>query len=700
MLFCETGSGKPDAFDDLSVFVNQLNALGVMARISDEMVPDTANRNQQFDVAGLIAEDGLEQRLVLVGAQELVDETLVRLRRRAAGASVACLAIGAFKSEQHLIGVRTKLSYVLGQDPEILNLADQDPTGTLRAPVFGVSRKPVLPALYVPTVCLIAPDLDDQTEVRSIMSLATSRRLKVVILTDAKSKNTWISRGSNAIPVYHFGEILPHCLAQRIDIAVFFGKPSKDGRGRSLVANLAAGGAALIDGTMARLHAKENDAFIEGPLSVHACISWLSIEIAPNLDDIRRAVLTSRFVAETRPEAVLSRCGYIAVPASSALVQTSVPKVSTEKSASKKPIAKPAKNPVYFVPTNGVGLGHAQRCSLIAAAFNKTDSKPVFAAFPSCIKMLKSYGFDTMPMVSRSSHHSQEHEHDLINYLRLKSLTKAGGTLVFDGGYVFDSIYRSIMTNGLKSVWIRRGLWQPDQDNSIALDREKIFDRVIVPSEAFDELNEVYSSGSHIHKVGPIVQRMNMTVTDRAEIRLRIAALYGRDFKRLCVTMLGGGVAADRKAQTAAICGMMDRRRDTLNLIVTWPTATVEAGTFAWENTRVVKTHHASALVAAADLYISAVGYNSFHEVIYNQVPTIFMPQMSAFMDDQRTRARSAVTRGLAAIVEDSQMMTLAREITLFLDQGKSEEVRSKLAALALPDPGNVTAARLIKELQ
>ena len=83
---------------------------------------------------------------------------------------------------------------------------------------------------------------------------------------------------------------------------------------------------------------------------------------------------------------------------------------------------------------------------------------------------------------------------------------------------------------------------------------------------------------------------------------------------------------------------------------------------------------------------------------MYNRVPTIFMPQMSPFMDDQRTRALSAVERDVAAIVEPNEMLAFDREITAFLDQGKSREIRLKLEALELPEPGNVSAACIIEE--
>jgi hypothetical protein len=219
-----------------------------------------------------------------------------------------------------------------------------------------------------------------------------------------------------------------------------------------------------------------------------------------------------------------------------------------------------------------------------------------------------------------------------------------------------------------------------------------------VPSEAFDELNAAYSRGGHLRTVGPIVQQAALSAAARAELRDRLAGRYGRRFERLVVTSLGSGVAADRAAQIQALCGLFERRSDTLHLVLVWPTATIQPAWFGWRNSRVVRSQHGAVLAAAADLVVTAAGYNSFHEALYNRVPAIFMPQMSAFMDDQRARARAACDRGLASMVEAHELMTLERLVIRHLD-GESEAVRARLATAELPAPGTAAAARLIEEL-
>ena len=51
---------------------------------------------------------------------------------------------------------------------------------------------------------------------------------------------------------------------------------------------------------------------------------------------------------------------------------------------------------LFFSQTNGVGLGHAQRCTVIAGEMPETAAK-LFAAFPSCVPLVRREGIDCHP---------------------------------------------------------------------------------------------------------------------------------------------------------------------------------------------------------------------------------------------------------------------------------------------------------------
>lgn len=682
MLFCENGKESPEAFEDLVLFVSQMNASGVRAGIGSGSIPKSLNRNTQFDASPYIlgATPASGQDLFIARAHEITDRRLNALRRMNIEPGTKLYAAGKFPNFQAVIGIKSKLSYVLGDNPDVLDIDGGLVSGSHHMPVFGVKVDKAPRRDDRPVVMLMAPDLETDEQQIALKALSLSHAFKIVVVTDGKSKETWIKGNGIGIPFYQYSELLPAALTARIDVAMIYMAPTNSYRIQCLLANLVTSGVPIVDCNPGRAYSKALDALMQGPADLTSTAIWLNSGALPNMALIAREASASRF-------------------AKSVAMETVVPALTGRLPSAPRCIKRSGAASVLFVPTNGVGLGHAQRCSLIASEMDRDLGVPTFAAFPSCMRMLKGYGFEVMPMISRSSLHMQEHENDLLNYARLKALSEDKKTLVFDGGYVFDSIYRSIVENNLNGVWVRRGMWQKGQDNSIALDREKVFNRVIVPLEAFEELNEDYSDGKHLTTVGPIVQSISLTRAKRDTIRAAIGRQFGKTFKHLVVTMLGGGVAADRSSQVASICAMVERRADTLNLVVVWPTATVEAGAFSWSNSRVVKTHHASALVAACDLYISAVGYNSFHEAMYNRIPTIFMAQMNAFMDDQRARAMAAINRNLADIVEPHEMMSLSVKLAEFLDGGRSNEIRTRLSELKLPEAGNAAAAKLIMEI-
>jgi hypothetical protein len=316
-------------------------------------------------------------------------------------------------------------------------------------------------------------------------------------------------------------------------------------------------------------------------------------------------------------------------------------------------------------------------------------------AFPSCVPLVEGRGFPCVPLVQKSPDHPEEFANDIVNFVRLRRTLRATDHLVFDGGYVFDSIYRAIHETGCTATWIRRGLWRPGQVADAPIERERAFARVLVPEEAFPELNVDYSRGAHVQRVGPIVQPP--PATSREALRARLAETFGIAFDTLVVTMLGGGVASDRTAQVQAIAGLLEPRAGCLHLVVVWPTSRVAPGMSGWRNTRLVRTQASISLAVAADLVVSAVGYNTFHELLYTRTPAIFIPQVAAYLDDQERRARAASDRGLAETVLAHEFLLLERRIGDILDRGKGEALRRALSELELPATGNLAAARLIE---
>jgi hypothetical protein len=227
------------------------------------------------------------------------------------------------------------------------------------------------------------------------------------------------------------------------------------------------------------------------------------------------------------------------------------------------------------------------------------------------------------------------------------------------------------------------------------IERERAFRSVIVPGEAFPELNVDYSRGAHVRSVGPIVQPRPAVARDA--LRDRLSRTLGMTFDTLVVSMLGGGVASDRTAQAQAVAALLERRPGCLHLVVVWPNSRVTPGLSGWRNTRLVRTRQSLELSAAADLVVAAAGYNTFHELLYAGTPAIFIPQVAAYLDDQERRARAASDRDLAETVLEHEFLLLERRIGDILERGRGDALRKTLGEFPLPETGNLAAARLIE---
>lgn len=683
MILLESGKRNSRSFDAKILFAMQLAHRGYDVVIDENAIPDDIDRHQKCEAAPFLTnlEESEISGLILIGAENISDETLAGLRSLELDSAATVAATGRFGSYQGLVGSSSKIAYAIGLEPTVVDLNDLQ-----KQPLFGSSIAPLTATrvkskptaeknvelfVYVP-----ADWLDDPLTLPALARLHQFNGFNLSIVITGAGKDQIRTSSHSDLNVYGLTELSPSTFAKIADAAAFFGDGVPGERMANFALDLMRSGGALIDCTSSASFAERGAPALRGPQDIGALGLYFENTVAPNLPEIARQADTNEWLETNSMRRLEAAMG---------LRQSTVTS------------AQQASNPkTVFVPTNGNGLGHAQRCTLIAAEF-ETKDRVEFSAFPSCVKLIQSKGFSCKPLVQKSDTHIEPFANDLVNYLRLKRTMHAGDTLVFDGGHVFDSIYRTIIENQLNGIWIRRGNWQSGQVRPSALTREKAFSRVIVPMEAFDELNSAYTFGDKVKYIGPIVQRAGGSAASAAVLRSKLAKMVNRDIDEVIVTMLGGGAAADRSAQIHALCAMAEQRSDCLHLVVVWPGAKVAPGLANWTKTQVVKTQNALALCQAADLVVSAAGYNSFHEILYHKLPAILIPQMAPFMDDQEKRAQAAADRGLATMIEGQELLSLEREVSAYLDHGKAAEIRAALETAKLPELGNRAAASLIE---
>jgi len=682
VILLEAGHRHERNFASILLFAEMLAERGHRVVIDQESLPEETDRSHKYDAAPFLADlDEVTPDMVLIlGAEELSNATLARLRALDLSGTVPVVALGTFRDHQADVGTRSRLAYALGREPALVDLSSiigerLEVAGI--CPLAAPERPGEVVAGSIPEVFIFLPFewLDEPQVLPVLAALDNVADFRLSVVMPGIAKDRLKQTRYATLNVFGYSELAPSALARRADVMAFFGEGVPGERMAALAIDMIAAGKAVIDCTADGAFLTGGAPVVRGPEELAALPNFLDFSVFPNLAAIGRAARDNAWTTGRRI-ARIEEAVQLPDPARSAATETG------------------REDRIVFLPTNGSGLGHAQRCAVIARGLSSPD-RALFMAFPSCVPLVEARGFPSIPLLQKSPDHPEEFANDLVNYVRLRRTLHAGDHLVFDGGFVFDSIYRAIHETGCTATWIRRGLWRPGQVADAPIERERAFRHVLVPEEAFPELNVDYSRGARLRRVGPIVQPPPTLA--RETVRARLAETFGLDFKTLVVTMLGGGVASDRTAQVQAISGLLERRADCLHVAVVWPNSKVAPGLGGWRNTRLVRTRNSLALASAADLVVSAVGYNTFHEVLYNRIPAIFIPQVASYLDDQERRARAASDRGVAETVLAHELLLLERRIGDLLDRGGAEALRATLARLDLPETGNLVAARLIE---
>lgn len=682
MIVVQPSKADTRGLEEALIFASQLAAAGFEIAMSRDLFAGSHPASIKYASVPFARDlsDTEIGAMLIIGAEAAGEDATLALRRYNFSDDAAVIVFGRFANRQEEIGARTRYTYVTNQPPHIVNLEDTKDLagGKTACPAYGieVTAKKIRDDDLLP-VSILSADLEMPAALSALQAMQSSRQIKPIIAVSGKSKTVWLDRAGTGHPIYQYSEIAPAVFSQFAQIVVATSDPKKISWANCVVNNAIVSGDIVIDATPDQALVNAGLGVIQGPSQLEQLNAYLADIVIPNLPALHQEA------AGIAANTLLSLPRYMKSLGFE-------PPARTKKT-------KATKSSVWFMPTNGIGLGHAQRCCLVADELGEPSASK-FAAYSSCLPMIRQYGYDAMPLIPTSLLHEDRFANDLVNYYRLRNGMAKGDTLVFDGGYIYDSVMHAVLSGDLNAIWIRRGLWTPGQNNRVPLDREKIFRRVISPQEALESLNAPLSNGSHVFEVGPIVQRFDDPDL-KAKVRKNLQSHFGQTFKTLSVTMLGGGVAADLSAHLQAACSEFERRSDHLNLIVNWPGAVINPALYGWENSHVVSSRNAGLLAFASDFIVSAVGYNSFHEALYNKVPAIFVPQTASFMDDQAARAEAAAELGLARHVAADRPGDLVREIAGFFDRDRISQLSASLADAELPEPGNVRAAELISEV-
>jgi len=351
--------------------------------------------------------------------------------------------------------------------------------------------------------------------------------------------------------------------------------------------------------------------------------------------------------------------------------------------------------PLLFMPSNGAGLGHVSR--LLAIARRLDPAYPVvFATQAQAARVIERFGFMTEYVPSATYIGGDFDAWDAWFQRELSTLLELydPAAVIYDGNNPSDGLINAVTARrdcGL--AWVRRGLWA--RASSPFLKNARWCDLIIEPGELPGQPDDGVTADlrGQAHVVPPV------RLLDEDELLDRNAAARALDLdphRPAVLIQLGAGANRDNISlidqlvtQLSAVNGMQIAVAEWINSA---------SGFNFWPGVKYLRGYPLSRYFRAFDFSFAAAGYNTFHEVISLDLPTIFIPNRHPTLDDQGGRAEYAQSHGAAFELNDDDLGDLPELISLMIEPNARGFLLEKSAGLKQQN-GAKLAAQLVQQL-
>ena len=486
--------------------------------------------------------------------------------------------------------------------------------------------------------------------------------------------------------VFRAAEIGLERFLKKIDLVTYFpsARPS-DSMLIPLLRAIQAGVLAVVDGGLKDLL---------GSLALYASAEDARPTVERLASDPRS--VTRLALSKARELALESRRDR-ALQAIEALFEETVATVSSpEPAASARLNPQTSSRPeVLFLSSNGVGLGHLTRLMAIARRLQYSD--PVFLTMSQAFRVVEAAGWPVKYLpFHQLSGCNIEHWNEWLQYEVEQILTKRPRirTLVFDGSNPYSGLLGAFASTSLRKIWIQRGMWKKGHMSPEHVRRGKNFDLIIEPSDIADSAASELLESAAFDKVvtDPIwlLEKEELLSRKKARANLNLPT-----DKPCCLIQLGSGTNRDVVSLLAAIIPTL-KRYGIVPCIAEWLMGSEIPR--IWPGVVDLRLFPIARYLRAFDFSISAAGYNSFHELVGFEVPTIFIANNHHMMDDQSARAEFAMRNDAAIWVEEEAVANIGSAIDMILRADVKEMIAEGCRALT-PRNGAAEAALLVDSL-
>ena len=303
---------------------------------------------------------------------------------------------------------------------------------------------------------------------------------------------------------------------------------------------------------------------------------------------------------------------------------------------------------VLFFCVNGAGLGHLTRSLAVARRLRRLDPElPIyFLTSSQALRYISAEGIVPYHVPPRNEFGDRVSSTDwntlLLQTLRMIVATHRPAVLVYDGVSPYQGLMRAIAEAGFAYTAMILRLRHKHDRLTDLVDRLRQFDELLFPGEREVAIPPALAGLPH-HLFDPIIYLDRDELLPRAQARRqwRIPA----DRKAVYI-QLGAGNINDNRAWLDGALGVLARRSDVDVILAESPIA--KEGYDQLLGRHVLRQYPNSLYFNAFDLAITAVGYNTFHELLHFGVPAVLIPNQETVTDDQVARAQIAARAGAA----------------------------------------------------
>jgi UDP-N-acetylglucosamine:LPS N-acetylglucosamine transferase len=351
---------------------------------------------------------------------------------------------------------------------------------------------------------------------------------------------------------------------------------------------------------------------------------------------------------------------------------------------------------IILATSNGIGMGHLARATAVAEEL-KSSAHPIIVSVAGGIAEVPAVmGIPCEYIPGKSRRWMPAQRWDRYFRDRLIAIADETGASVisFDGVVPYSGfIATKLKRPNLTIVWVRRGLWQKNILRFALSLQSRLVDTIIEPGD----IARPYDNGpTSKRKDAILTSPVSLYSKDRAHSRNDARKILGLNLDRPAVLVqLGTGDADMNEKMRAALTGLLDWQG--LQVVLTKNPQDAQGNTLvpAGLDITIQRYFPLANLLAAFDGAIAATGYNSVHELLPAQIPTVFISNIRG-TDDQDARAQWCHDNGYALRADHASLTDITATVKKLNNPVLRENLRGKCAALSNTEGGKQIAGILL----